>query len=136
MARVLTDSKKTFENVENSVAPNEVLQTREALIGSVLAGTGKEGLDLYEKIWSADKDLSPVGKEYQDRVRIQGKDEADKWLKLQGEKLVAVEEGGAIYRGSDILGTGPITGRAAPQGITFKPLTEGGQTEKPSGNFR
>jgi hypothetical protein len=42
MARVLKDSKKTFETIENTEA-------REALIGSVLAGTGKEGLDLYEK---------------------------------------------------------------------------------------
>lgn len=129
MMRVLKDAKATYLKIEDPKA-------REALIGSVLAGTGKEGLELYEKIYGKDENLSPVGKEYQDRVRIQGKDAADAWLKLEGEKLVAVQEGGAVYTGSDILGNGPITGRTAPKGVTFKPITEGGQTEKPSGNFR
>jgi len=92
---------------------------------------------LYKNLYGGDENLSATGKEYQDRVRIQGKEKADAWLELQGEKLLAVEEGGAIYRGSDILGTGPITGRTAPSGITFKPLpATGGQTDKPSGNFR
>ncbi len=134
MARVLQDSKKTFEII-GDLEPNEALKAREALIGSVLAGTGKDGLELYEKIWNVDKDLSPVGKEYQDRVRIQGKAEADKWLKLEGEKLFAVPEGGELVAGSSILGKGPITGKAAPPTVTFTPLTEGGQTEKPSGTF-
>lgn len=129
MMRVLKDAKATYLKIEDPKA-------REALIGSVLAGTGKEGLELYEKIYGKDENLSPVGKEYQDRVRIQGKDAADAWLKLEGEKLVAVQEGGAVYTGSDLLGNGPITGRTAPKGVTFKPITEGGQTEKPSGNFR
>jgi hypothetical protein len=129
MVRVLKDAKETYLKIEDPKA-------REALIGSVLAGTGKEGLELYEKIYGKDENLSPVGKEYQDRVRIQGKEAADDWLKLEGEKLIAVQEGGAVYTGSDILGNGPITGRPAPKGVTFKPLTEGGQTEKPSGNFR
>jgi hypothetical protein len=91
---------------------------------------------LYNKFYGGDENLSATGKEYQDRVRIQGKEKADAWLELQGEKLIAVEPGGAVYRGSNILGNGPITGRTAPPGITFKPLTDGGQTEKPSGNFR
>jgi hypothetical protein len=50
MARVLQDSKKTFETIEN-------LEPREALIGSVLAGTGKEGLDLYDKDLESNIDL-------------------------------------------------------------------------------
>lgn len=63
MARVLTDSKNTFVTIEDPKA-------REALIGSVLAGTGKEGLDLYDKIWNAQdqiemtsfqKDLAAAG---------------------------------------------------------------------------
>ena len=91
---------------------------------------------LYKNLYGGDENLSAVGKEYQDRVRIQGKEAADAWLQLQGEKLVAVQEGGSVYRGSDLLGTGIITGRPAPKGITFKPLTDGGQTDKPSGNFR
>ena len=128
MVRVFKDAKDAYSKIDD-------LKAREALIGSVLAGTGKEGLELYEKIFNVDKDLSPVGKEYQDRVRIQGKAEADKWLKLEGEKLFAVPEGGELVAGSSILGKGPITGKAAPPTVTFTPLTEGGQTESPSGNF-
>jgi hypothetical protein len=54
---------------------------------------------------------------------------------LQGEKLVAVEEGGEVVAGSSILGKGPITGKTAPKTVTFTPLAEGGQTGKPSGTF-
>lgn len=133
MAKVFADAKTTYGKIEDPKA-------REALIGSVLASTGKEGLDIYDKLYKnlygEPENLSAVGKEYQDRVRIQGKEEADKWLNLQGEKLVAVEPGGAVYKGSDILGTGPITGKAAPPGVTFTPLKQGGQTETSSGNFR
>jgi hypothetical protein len=129
MVRVFKDAKDAYSKIDD-------LKAREALIGSVLAGTGKEGLDLYEKIFNVDKDLSPVGKEYQDRVRIQGKEAADAWLRLEGEKLFAVPEGGELVAGSSILGKGPITGKAAPPTVTFTPLKEGGQTEKPSGNFR
>jgi hypothetical protein len=92
--------------------------------------------DLYEKVVGITQSLSPVGKEYQDRVRFLGKDEADAWLRLQGEKLIPVEEGGAVYKGSDLLGKGPITGKPAAKGITFKRLpAEGGQTDAPSGTF-
>lgn len=130
MVRVFKDAKDAYSKIDD-------LKAREALIGSVLAGTGKEGLELYEKIFNVDKDLSPVGKEYQDRVRIQGKEAADAWLRLEGEKLFAVPEGGELVAGSSILGKGPITGKAAPPTVTFKPLPEtGGQTEKPSGNFQ
>lgn len=52
MAQVLKDSKNTFSTITDPKA-------REALIGSVLAGTGKEGLDLYDKIW-ADKEKGYV----------------------------------------------------------------------------
>ena len=44
MAKALTDSKNTFTVIEDPAA-------REALIGSVLASTGKEGLDLYDKVY-------------------------------------------------------------------------------------
>ena len=92
--------------------------------------------DLYNKFYGGDEYLSPVGKQYQDRVRIQGKEAADAWLKLEGEKLFAVPEGGELVAGSSILGNGKITGRPAPKTVTFTPLKEGGQTEKPSGNFQ
>jgi hypothetical protein len=92
---------------------------------------------LYKNLYGGDESLSATGKEYQDRVRIQGKEKADAWLELQGEKLFAVPEGGELVAGSSILGKGPITGRAAPPTVTFKPLpATGGQTDKPSGNFR
>lgn len=92
--------------------------------------------DLYNKFYGGDENLSAVGKEYQDRVRIQGKEVADAWLKLEGEKLFAVPEGGELVAGSSILGKGKITGKPAPKTVTFTPLKEGGQTEKPSGNFQ
>jgi hypothetical protein len=92
---------------------------------------------LYKNLYGGDENLSATGKEYQDRVRIQGKEKADAWLELQGEKLFAVPEGGELVAGSSILGKGPITGRTAPPTVTFKPLpATGGQTDKPSGNFR
>lgn len=77
---------------------------------------------------------SAVGKEYQDRVRLQGKAAADAWLALQGEKLVPVAAGGAVYRGSDLM-----LGAPAPSGVTFTPVTsgaQGGPTPSASGNFR
>jgi hypothetical protein len=92
--------------------------------------------DLYNKFYGGGENLSDVGKQYQDRVRIQGKEAADAWLKLEGEKLFAVPEGGELVAGSSILGGGTITGKTAPKTVTFTPLAEGGQTEKPSGNFR
>lgn len=45
IARALTDAKKTYLSIDDPKA-------REALLGSVMAGTGKDGLDLYEKVWS------------------------------------------------------------------------------------
>jgi hypothetical protein len=115
---------KTFEIDPNSVILPMTIQ---------LAQSDEK---LYKNLYGGDENLSATGKEYQDRVRIQGKEAADAWLQLQGEKLIAVEPGGAIYRGSNILGNGIITGRPAPATITFKPLADGGQTDKPSGNFR
>jgi hypothetical protein len=46
IARVMKDAKETYSKIEDQNA-------REGLIGSVLAGTGKDGLDLYDKIWNA-----------------------------------------------------------------------------------
>jgi hypothetical protein len=46
IARVMRDAKDTYSKIEDQNA-------REGLIGSVLAGTGKDGLDLYDKIWNA-----------------------------------------------------------------------------------
>jgi len=97
MVRVLTDSKKTFESIGSSVEPNEVMQTREALIGSVLAATGKDGLDLYEKIWNAQdkieltsfqKDLAAGGI---DVNSDEGREKARQYAELKIDPIVEME---------------------------------------------
>lgn len=50
MARVFRDAKNTYSQIEDPA-------NREALIGSVLASTGKEGLDLYDKVYKSNIDL-------------------------------------------------------------------------------
>lgn len=83
---------------------------------------------------------SAIGKEYQDRIRLQGKAAADAWLALQGEKFIPVTEGGAVYRGSDYMGSGYTLGAPAPADVTFTPVktpkTQGGPTPPASGGFR
>lgn len=72
---------------------------------------------------------SAIGKEYQDRLRLQGKPAADAWLALQGEKLIPVAEGGAVFRGSDFM-----LGAPAPANVTFTPVNTAGQQGGGSGN--
>lgn len=83
---------------------------------------------------------SAVGKEYQDRVRVQGKEAADAWLALQGEKFFPVTQGGALYRASDFMRGGYTLGAPAPANVTFTPVktpkTQGGPTPPASGGFR
>ncbi len=161
MARVLTDSKKTFENVENSVAPNEVLQTREALIGSVLAGTGKEGLDLYEKIWKSDIDLdtSMIKNVMVLTGSKPGTPKFDAEFRKQMDKITITRPDGTFIQGTpdeirEVLGqTGgqviprvstkeeamrlpPGTRFIGPDGLPYVVPKKGGQTESPSGNFQ
>lgn len=131
MARVLTDSKNTFSKIDDP-------KGREALIGSVLAGTGKDGLDLYDKIW-ADKEkgyvsVPGVGLFLQSDIdrAVAAADaagqpninlspnipEADVRMLKEGKGTPAQFD--AIY--------GP--------GAAAKVLGTGGQTEKPSGTFQ
>jgi hypothetical protein len=153
MARVLTDSKKTFETIENPEA-------REALIGSVLAGTGKEGLDLYEKIWSSNLDLdTSVIKNIVALGFKPGTPEFQAELRKQMDKITITRPDGTFIQGTpdeirEVLGqTGgkviprvstkeeamrlpPGTRFIGPDGLPYVVPKKGGQTESPSGNFQ
>jgi hypothetical protein len=90
--------------------------------------------DLYEKVVGITQNLSPVGKEYQDRVRILGKEAADTWLKTEGMKLIPVQPGGKIVNAESFIGN--VTGNEAPPGVTFTIDDTGGQTSTTqSGTF-
>lgn len=153
MARVLKDSKKTFETIENPEA-------REALIGSVLAGTGKEGLDLYEKIWSSNLDLdTSVIKNIVALGFKPGTPEFQAELRRQMDKITITRPDGTFIQGTpeeirEVLGqTGgkviprvstkeeamrlpPGTRFIGPDGLPYVVPKKGGQTESPSGNFQ
>lgn len=82
-----------------------------------------------KRLESAGEAASAIGKEYQDRVRLQGKPAADAWLALQGEKFIPVTEGGALFRGSDFM-----LGAPAPANVTFTPVNTAGKQGGGSGN--
>ena len=152
MARVLQDSKKTFETIEKQ-------ETREALIGSVLAGTGKEGLDLYEKIWSSNLDLdTSVIKNIVALGFKPGTPEFQAELRKQMDKITITRPDGTFIQGTpeeirEVLSqTGgkviprvstkeeamrlpPGTRFIGPDGLPYVVPKKGGQTESPSGNF-
>ncbi len=166
MVRVLTDSKKTFESIGSSVEANEVMQTREALIASGLAATGKDGLDLYEKIWNAQDgaklDTATI-KNLQAEGYVLGTPEFQAAIKSEREKITTTLPGGGFYSGSpaglaQILGGQPLPSDVQ-KGPPRRPTTKeefdklppgsifidpngvtrekpGGQTGNPSGGFR
>jgi len=153
MARVLKDSKKTFETIEDPAA-------REALIGSVLAGTGKEGLDLYDKIWASNLDLdTSVIKNIVALGFKPGTSEFQAELRKQMDKITITRPDGTFIQGTpeeirEVLGqTGgqviprvstkeeamrlpPGTKFIGPDGLPYVVPKKGGQTESPSGNFQ
>ncbi len=153
MARVLKDSKKTFETIEDPAA-------REALIGSVLAGTGKEGLDLYDKIWASNLDLdTSVIKNIVALGFKPGTPEFQAELRKQMDKITITRPDGTFIQGTpeeirEVLGqTGgqviprvstkeeamrlpPGTRFIGPDGLPYVVPKKGGQTESPSGNFQ
>lgn len=153
MARVLQDSKKTFETIENSEA-------REALIGSVLAGTGKDGLDLYDKIWKSniDLDTSMIKNVMVLTGSKPGTPKFDDEFRKQMDKITITRPDGTFIQGTpeeirEVLGqTGgkviprvstkeeamrlpPGTRFIGPDGLPYVVPKKGGQTESPSGNF-
>ena len=153
MARVLQDSKKTFETIEKQEA-------REALIGSVLAGTGKDGLDLYDKIWKSniDLDTSMIKNVMVLTGSKPGTPEFDAEFRKQMDKITITRPDGTFIQGTpdeirEVLGqTGgkviprvstkeeamrlpPGTRFIGPDGLPYVVPKKGGQTESPSGNF-
>jgi hypothetical protein len=153
MARVLKDSKKTFETIEDPAA-------REALIGSVLAGTGKEGLDLYDKIWASNLDLdTSVIKNIVALGFKPGTPEFQAELRKQMDKITITRPDGTFIQGTpeeirEVLGqTGgqviprvstkeeamrlpPGTRFIGPDGLPYVVPKKGGQTSTSSGNFQ
>jgi hypothetical protein len=90
IARVMRDAKDTYSKIEDQNA-------REGLIGSVLAGTGKDGLDLYDKIWNASganeqttfqKDLAAGGI---DPESEEGRKKARQFAELKIDPIVEME---------------------------------------------
>jgi hypothetical protein len=90
IARVMRDAKDTYSKIEDQNA-------REGLIGSVLAGTGKDGLDLYDKIWNASganeqtafqKDLKAGGI---DPESEEGRKKARQFAELKIDPIVEME---------------------------------------------
>jgi len=90
IARVMKDAKETYSKIEDQNA-------REGLIGSVLAGTGKDGLDLYDKIWNASganeqttfqKDLAAGGI---DPESEEGRKKARQFAELKIDPIVEME---------------------------------------------
>lgn len=160
MARVLKDSKKTFENIEGSVTPDMVSQTRESLIGSVLASTGKDGLDLYDKIWKSniDLDTSMIKNVMVLTASKPGTPKFDAEFRKQMDKITIRRPDGTFIQGTpdeirEVLGlTGgeviprvstkeeadrlaPGTRFIGPDGLPYVVPKKGGQTSTSSGNF-
>jgi hypothetical protein len=159
MLRVLKDAKETYSKIEDPKA-------REALIGSVLAGTGKDGLELYDKIWNAQEgaklDTATI-KNLQAEGYVLGTPEFAAAMKAEREKITTTLPGGGFYTGSpaglaQILGGQPSPSNVQ-KGPPRRPTTKeefdklppgsifidpngvtrekpGGQTAAPSGNFR
>ena len=159
MARAFKDAKETYLKIEDPKA-------REALIGSVLASTGKEGLDLYDKIWNAQdnieltsfqKDLAAGGidvnsEEGRQKARQYAELKIDPIVEMEtpnGEKFVGRE---SVYFSQYGVGAEKPQIKAVPKvgeirnGYKFTGgdpsnksnwvKAEGGQTGAPSGGFR
>jgi hypothetical protein len=153
MMRVLKDAKETYLKIEDP-------QAREALIGSVLAGTGKDGLDLYEKIWNSNLDLdtSMIKNVIALTGSKPGTPKFDAEFRKQMDKITITRPDGTFIQGTpeeirEVLGqTGgkviprvstkeeamrlpPGTRFIGPDGLPYVVPKKGGQTESPSGNF-
>lgn len=154
MAKVLTDSKNNYTDIEDPSA-------REALIGSVLAGTGKDGLDLYKNIWASDLDLdTSVIKNIVALGYKVGTPEFQAELRKQMDKVTITRTDGTFIQGTpeqirDVLGQGggkvlprvstleeakrlpPGTEFIGPDGKPYRVPSKGGQTGSlPSGTFQ
>lgn len=159
MVRTFKDAKEAYLKIEDPKA-------REALIGSVLASTGKEGLDLYDKIWNAQdeieitsfqKDLEAGGIP---RNSPEGIEKARQYAELKIDPIVEMETpSGGKFVGRESAYFNLYGGGAEKPQIKAVPKvgevrngykftggdpadksnwvkSEGGQTGSPSGGFR
>jgi hypothetical protein len=159
MVRTFKDAKEAYLKIEDPKA-------REALIGSVLASTGKEGLDLYDKIWNAQdeieltsfqKDLEAGGIP---RNSPEGIEKARQYAELKIDPIVEMETpSGGKFVGRESAYFNLYGGGAEKPQIKAVPKvgevrngykftggdpadksnwvkSEGGQTGAPSGGFR
>lgn len=153
MAQALSVAKETFAQTDNQ-------DTREALIASVLANTGKEGMDLYKNIWSANLDLdTSVIKNIVALGYKPGTPEFQAELRKQMDKITITRPDGTFIQGTpdeirDVLGQGggkvlprvstleearklpPGTRFIGPDGNPYEVPAKGGQTAPPSGTFQ
>jgi hypothetical protein len=153
IARAMQAAKETFSATDNQDA-------REALIASVLAGTGKDGLDLYKNIWSSNLDLdTSVIKNIVALGYKPGTPEFQAELRKQMDKITITRPDGTFIQGTpdeirDVLGQsgGRVLPRVAsqaeasrlapgtefigPDGRVYRVPAKGGQTENPSGTFQ
>lgn len=153
IAQAMSVSRDTFAQTDNQDA-------REALIGSVLASTGKEGFDLYDKIWSSNLDLdTSVIKNIVALGYKIGTPEFQAELRKQMDKITITRPDGTFIQGTpdeirDVLGQGggkvlprvstleearklpPGTRFIGPDGNPYEVPAKGGQTAPPSGTFQ
>ena len=159
MVQAFKDAKEAYLKIEDP-------KTREALIGSVLAGTGKDGLDLYEKIWNAQdkieltsfqKDMAAGGIDVNSE---EGRKKARQYAELKIDPIVEMETpSGEKFVGRESVYFSQYGGNAEKPKVKALPKvgevrngykftggdpsnksnwvkTGGGQTGAPSGGFR
>lgn len=153
LARAFKDAKETISKIDDPTA-------REAFIGSVLASTGKEGLDLYDKIWASNLDLDTA--QIKNVVALGyklGTPEFQAELRRQMDKVTISRPDGTFIVGTPeeirgILGQGggKVLPRVStqeeanrlpagsefigPDGRVYRVPPKGGQTATPSATFQ
>ncbi|ABD27429.1 hypothetical protein Saro_2994 [Novosphingobium aromaticivorans DSM 12444] len=101
------ETTKELIDAFESGDPMQVQQAT-ATVGMILAADDPSKFaDTYGKLFPSD-DKSPFAKEYNDRVRLFGKEAADQWAATQDEKFIPVQQGGSVFRASDLMGGGGI----------------------------
>lgn len=93
------------EQILTALKSGDTTQQKVALgaIGMSMAAANPDKFgETYGKLFPSDKQTT-AQKEYDWRVQQFGKAAADRWLAVQDEKLVAVNPGGSVYRGSDLV---------------------------------
>lgn len=74
-----------------------------ATIGARLAAYDPDKFAETYKALNPTEKVSPVMREYNDRVAQFGKDAADQWLAVQDSKLIPVNPGGSVYNAADFV---------------------------------